>query len=206
MPAKKKQNYSGENGAGHPKDRCQTPDYAVDPLAPFLRRYDNPIIWEPAAGEGYLVRALKEQVSGCEIVAGDITTGEDFFSYVPPKWTTLVFNPPFSTKYLWLERAYELGRPFAMLCPVETVGAESAQKLFRKISPEFIWFDKRINYKMPNAGWNSSALFPSMWITVGLNIGRENTWAQINYRPQPEAVDQPYPKPEYEQISFLMEA
>lgn len=161
-------------------DACQTPAYAIDPLLPYLDR--SWTIWEPAAGEGLLVDALSD--SNFEMIIGsDILTGSNFFEFEPDQeWDCIVTNPPFSLKYRWMERCYQLGKPFALLLPVETLGAKTAQEMFREHGIEVIFMDKRINFKMPNKGWDGGgAQFPVAWFTWGLNIGSQMTFARLNH-------------------------
>lgn len=159
-------------------DACQTPAYAIDPLLPYLAREWT--VWEPAAGEGLLVDALYD--SNMEaVIASDILTGENFFEFDPHGWDCIVTNPPFSLKYRWMERCYQLGKPFALLLPVETLGAKTAHEMFREYGLEVIFMDKRVNFKMPNKGWDGGgAQFPVMWLTWGLNIGSQMTFARLN--------------------------
>lgn len=156
-------------------DACQTPAYAIDPLLPYLPEGWN--IWEPAEGEGLLVEALYD--SGFHVIPGDILTGKNFFDYEPDQWDCLITNPPFSIKYQWIGRCYQLGKPFALLLPVETLGAMSAQVPFEEFGIEVIFVRPRINFKMPNKGWDSSAQFPTAWFTWGLNIGQQMTFAKV---------------------------
>lgn len=159
-------------------DSCQTPPVALDPLLPYLNV--DWTIWECAAGERFLVNALHD--SGFQsLTASDMLTGENFFDYTPAQWDCIVTNPPYTLKYRWLERCYQLGKPFALLLPVETLGAKTAQEFFRNCGLEVIFLDKRINFKMPNKGWEgSSAQFPVAWFTYGLNIGQQMTFARVN--------------------------
>jgi hypothetical protein len=159
-----------------PRDRCQTPTYALDPLFRYLP--PTWTIWEPAAGEGLLVAAL--HAGGFEdVITGDILSGQDFFTYQPERWDCIVTNPPFSEKYKWLERCYQLGKPFALLMPLETLGAASAQKYFEDCGVEIVLFDKRIDYKMPSKGWGGSSQFASAWFTSGFGLGRELNYGHI---------------------------
>lgn len=161
-------------------DACQTPPYAVDPLIPYLDR--SKTIWEPASGEGLLVGALRD--SSFEVVTSDIINGQNFFDYEPmEQWDCIVTNPPYTLKYRWLERCYALGKPFALLLPVETLGAKTAQAMFKVYGLELILLDQRINFKMPNIGFEgSSAQFPVAWFTWGLNIGKELIFAEVKRR------------------------
>jgi hypothetical protein len=159
-------------------DACQTPAYAIDPLLPYLNR--DWTIWEPARGEGLLVDALYDG-SFYTVLVSDLLTGQNFFEYEPAEqWDCLVTNPPYSIKYRWLERCYQLGKPFALLLPVETLGAKSAQIFFRTAGIEVIFLDRRVNFKMPNIGWQGSAAqFPVAWFTYGLKIGQQMTFAEL---------------------------
>jgi hypothetical protein len=140
-------------------DNCYTPDYALDPLLPFLP-IEN-IIWECAVGEGHLHRALLEE--GYGTLGTGLTTGQDFFTYTPRSWDMIVTNPPFSLKYQWIERCYDLGKPFALLLPLETLGACTSQAMFEEYGIEVLLLNKRVNFYMPNKGWDSAAQFPVAW-------------------------------------------
>lgn len=177
-PMKPKSNQAGDIYTPQGYDACQTPPEALDPLLPYLSQEWT--IWECAAGERLLVEALHD--SGFQsLTASDILTGENFFEYTPLHWDCIVTNPPYSIKYQWLERCYALGKPFALLLPVETLGAKTAQEFFRKCGVEVIFMDRRINFKMPNKGWEgSSAQFPTAWFTYGLNIGQGMTFARLD--------------------------
>lgn len=160
MAKKNSRNQAVEPHKSDPRDRCYTPAYALDPLLPYLPA--GATVWEPAAGEGHLVRAL--EAAGREVYASEIQRGENFFTHTPPvAWDIQVTNPPYSSKYQWIERSYRLGQPWALLLPLETLGAWSAQRLFRKYGVEVLLLNKRVNYYMPVKGALGSANFPSAW-------------------------------------------
>lgn len=99
----------------------------------------------------------------------DILTGQNFFEYEPARWNILITNPPYSIKYQWLERCCQLGKPFALLVPVETIGAKAAQTLGREYGLEMLLLDCRVDFKMPAAGWTGKgAQFPVMWLCSGM--------------------------------------
>lgn len=156
---KPKTNYSAKTSPQ--KDNCQTPPYAVDWLIDH-QRIAGPV-WEPAPGEGLLARRLRER--GIETIA----TQSDFFTTTPPRtgvpltmrW--LITNPPFSLKYPWLERCYEIGMPFALLMPSDVLFAQRAQNLFNKHGIYVRIPNRRINFKMPDKGWQSSAQMSTSW-------------------------------------------
>jgi hypothetical protein len=168
---KPKINRAGDTKRSSGFDRCNTPAYALDPLLPYLVRF--PVIWEPAAGTGNIMRAIAPPVSG--VIASDIhgdyaKPPRNFFDWQPPIFNAIVTNPPYSIKFDWLKRCYELGRPFALLVPVETIGAQKAQRLMEKHGVELLLLNRRVNFEMPNKGlesadgWKSSAQFPVLWL------------------------------------------
>lgn len=174
MTARKpKVNRTGGIDQSVPFDRCQTPAYALDPLLSYLK--PGWTIWEPAAGEGNLVRAL--QSHGFNVIASDLLTdcigdgvigGRNFFTWQPPHFDAIVTNPPYTVKFDWYRRIYDLGKPFALLLPVETLGAHQAQMLYRRHGHEQMLLNKRVNFKMPHKGWQSgewrsTAWFPTFW-------------------------------------------
>lgn len=175
-----------------PKDSCQTPPYAVQVLVPYLPVPS--VIWEPAAGEGYIVDTLKR--NGFRVISGDIKQGQDYFLYEPVEYDIQVTNPPWNQyeKYPWIRRAYQLGKPFALLMQTDTLGVQEAIVEFARYGIEVIQPMGRIFYKMPVKGWDSNAQMPSAWFTYGLKIGQSLTFADMkkyvptDIPPLPEAA------------------
>lgn len=163
---KPKTNRATDMHASQPMDRCYTPPYALDPLLPYLR--PDWRVWESAAGGGHLYGALAQHVAG--VIGTDIhgphaEPPRDFFTYQPPAFDAIVTNPPYSIKFKWLERCYQLGKPFALLVPVETIGAQSAQKLMEVHGAELLLLNRRVNFIMPRAGLSGGgAQFPVLWL------------------------------------------
>lgn len=156
-----------------PMDNCQTPPYAIEPLMDWLSVSD--VIWECAAGDGILARALRSK--GFRVMSSDIDPAGKYMGcvidfleqdlHVP--YDVIVTNPPFSLKYEWIERCYELDKPFALLLPVETQGAYAAQRLFNKHGITTLYMSPRVDFKMPKAGWlGSGAQMPTAWFLGGL--------------------------------------
>jgi len=135
----------------------QTPEYAIEPLIPFLKK--DWIIWECACGKGNLVNALKKR--GFRVIGTDILDGRDFLKWQPSEFDCIVTNPPYSLRYQFIKRAYELGKPWAMLMTLTTLEGKR-QKLFRKYGIELLLLDKRVNFETPS-GRGSGAWFPVAW-------------------------------------------
>ena len=171
-------------------DLCQTPSYALEPLIPHLKRAKFRRIWECASGEMYLANALADH--GFDVIATDILYDDrvklegftfDFFEYeTSNKYDVIVTNPPYSMKPEWVERCYELGKPWALLMPVEFLGTVKGGEMFNKHRLQVIFMYPRINFKMPNKGWDSTAQFPTAWFTWGLNLPRDMMFVRIKRR------------------------
>lgn len=182
---KPKQNQKAESGAGY--DCCYTPWHGVAPLFPYLAPGTR--VWEPACGNGMMANALIEH--GCGVHQTDWTTGHDFFTYAPEPDTydVIVTNPPYSLKREWMRRCYELGKPWALLVPFETLSTGGALAMYRQYGWEELRLMQRVNFHMPDTGFhNNGAQFPVVWLC----------WHLL---PAPIIVaDVPPPRPEHRLI------
>jgi hypothetical protein len=164
---------------GH-SSSMQTPDYALDPLVPFLKHKEW-MYWDCACGKGNIVRGMINR--GFKCVGSDINIGEDYLDIFNSNCfmsenhiICTVTNPPYNIKDKFLERAFDLEMPFAFLLPIESLGGAKRQAMYRKYGLEVILFPFRVNFETPNNG--SSAWFPVAWFCHGLNIGRDLTFVE----------------------------
>lgn len=183
MPTKPKTNYAAPDDEIAAKDRFQTPDYALDPLLPYLSTFHT--VWESACGDGLLVNHL--QNAGFDVIATDLAIGINYFATDRSDYDIEITNVPFSRKYQWLRRACERDKPFALLMPSDVLFAgKMCQPLIKQYNLEFLVPNKRINFKTPNKGWDSSAQMHTSWVTRGLNIGQLITFVEIEVKSQCE--------------------
>lgn len=165
-------------------DNCQTPPYALEPLFPFLKNR-NWNIWDCCSGKGTIVKALKKE--GLVSFGTDISNGKIYDFFFPgvrmliPDWHCIITNPPYSIKYNWIEQCYKLKNPFALLMPVETLGAKKAQVLFEYYGIQIIFLRPRVDFYMPDKGYSGGgAQFPTAWFTWKLNLPKEMNYAILN--------------------------
>lgn len=153
-----------KNGKPSKSDQCQTPDYGTDTILPHLSTKWR--VWEMACGEGYMVRRLEKL--GFDVFGSD--TEFDSLVNSPEVFDCIVTNPPYSLKKQFMQRCLELGKPFALLMPLETLGTKWCHEIYRdRPHMGVVLLDKRINFKMPNKGWDGGgAQFPVAWFTYGL--------------------------------------
>lgn len=145
-------------------DFIQTPPEAIRPLLVYIPK--DWVIWECAAGAGRLAKEMK--VQGYDVAASDIQAGVDFLSYEWSYYNCIITNPPYSLKDKFLQRCYDLGKPFALLLPLTALGSQKRQKLFREHGIQIIMLGKRVNF---DTGTGKKACwFESAWFCWGLDL------------------------------------
>ena len=68
----------------------------------------------------------------------------------------------------FLERCYEIGKPFALLLPLTALEGIARQELYKKYGLELILLPKRIDFTGKKAPW-----FAVAWFTYGFNLPKE---------------------------------
>ncbi len=84
-------------------------------------------------------------MGGYEVQKSHIDDGQDFFAYEPEDYDVIVSNPPFNIKDKILDRLYDLGKPFAILLPMNSLQGKSRYKYFKQ-GIQLLTFDQRIGY------------------------------------------------------------
>lgn len=151
----------GGNGNRRPGDFYPTPKECVFALADFLDLPKNTAIWDPACGDGAIVKALIE--IGYESTYGtDILTGHDFLQEERlPKWTNwIITNPPFSLAEKFIKHAHDLGFPFAYLLKIQYFNSAKRKPLFDEIRPHYIL---PLTWR-PDFTGQGNSLMDMMWV------------------------------------------
>jgi len=156
---------------GRPNE-FQTNPIALRPLMPYLNK--SWTIWECACGEQGLSIALDQY--GYTVIATDILDrysrypidflGED----APRPFDCIVTNPPFSLKDKFIARCYELGKPWAMLLPINALGGQKRQDMYRKHGLQLLMLGRRVMFKTPVKQEYLPAWQEHAWFTWGLNL------------------------------------
>ena len=148
-----------------------TPPEAVRYITPHIRKEWR--VWECAdANEGNIVQTLRED--GYDVVGTDILNGFDFLSPLmpTPEFDCIVTNPPYSIKDEWLQRCYDLGKPFALLLPITALGEQERVKMYKQNGIQLLLPPSRINFGTPS-GEGSGSWFYAAWFCHGLNFPKE---------------------------------
>lgn len=126
-------------------DEMYTPKYAVQPLLKYLDK--NKVIWCPFDTEdSQFVKVFND--NGYKVIYSHIWEDKDFFKYQPDNYDIIISNPPFSLKDQVIARLYELGKPFMILLPLNSLQGQKRYEYFSKSGGgiQLLSFDKRINY------------------------------------------------------------
>lgn len=98
-------------------DEKYTPARGVEIILPHIQHLKNKIIWCPFdKAHSEFVQVLRR--NGFSVVHSHIDDGQDFFTYEPEHWDAIISNPPYKGKRKFWERCLQLGKPFALLLPV----------------------------------------------------------------------------------------
>jgi len=161
-------------------DELYTPIEAIEPLVEYISK--DKIIWEPTDfGESQITRLFKS--CGNEVVTSHMKDGQNFFNYQPEKFDIIITNPPYSCKTKFIERCYDLGKPFALLLPLTALEGIDRSLLYRKYGIEVLVLDKRINFMSGkknvwfNTSWFCKGILPDKLVfkSVGksVNVNRK---------------------------------
>lgn len=149
-------------------DEWFTPIEAVESILQHLPW--GSIVWCPFdKEESNFVKVLRE--NGYIVECSHIDNkDEDFFNYEPFEWDIIVSNPPYSIRNDILKRAFDFGKPFALL--MNTNGLFDSQTrwdLFNNNDFSLFYIKGRVNYmKEYGKKEKSSPPFQSAYITSGL--------------------------------------
>lgn len=133
-----------KSGRTKESDECLTPRYVVEPIIKYLKYKNFKKIWCPFDLEHSLyVRMLKK--NGFDVIHTHILSGGNFFEIDETSFDfdCIVSNPPFTLKDEILKRLYEIGKPFAILLPIQSLQSEKRTELFIKNGLELLSFNRR---------------------------------------------------------------
>jgi hypothetical protein len=117
-------------------------------------------IWEPAAGDGAMVRPLKQ--AGFEVAASDIAdygllgceTGVDYLVATPPRGVRgVITNPPYRLAMPFARKAIGEVPYVALLLRTNFLESVARLSFFRRHPPARLWLSSRRLPMMHRLGW-----------------------------------------------------
>ena len=168
---------------GH-SDEMQTPEVAIKPLLPYIKKRWT--IWECAWGGGSLAKHFKKE--GFEVIGSKDIDFLDEKHKPTSNFNCIITNPPYSKKEEFLQRCYELGKPFALLMPLTALEGIKRGALYSKYGIQLIVPNRRINFITPS-GRGSGAWFQTAWFCWGLNLPEQINFVEINYQKRIKEIE-----------------
>jgi hypothetical protein len=153
-------------------DECYTPFDAVVPLIKHLPEWVK-IVWCPCdKPESQIVKALND--SGRRAIATHIDDGFDFLKVAPSdpsSYDMIITNIPYSCKEKMIERCIQLGKPWALLLPLDSLCGNRRYNLYSQADVGCITLHKRLDFTGKKKNW-----FYNAWVCSWPEI--KNKWIQ----------------------------
>ncbi len=142
---------AGDGNRRQPNDFYPTPLEVIAALLAVEQFHG--LTWEPAEGDGRIVRELRQ--AGCEVFGSDVTTGTDFLA-TTKEVDNVVTNPPWGQKTKFIRHAKECAsRKVAMLLPLSALSGVARRPLFEDAAfplRTVYVFVKRLNFDPKGKG------------------------------------------------------
>jgi len=145
-------------------DERYTPVDALDIVRPFIPKWVNKI-WEPTA----TTKNITNYFSDYDIVG---TTSN--FLTTDIDCDIIITNPPYSIKDKFLERAYDIGKPFMFLLPITALEGKKRNELFSKNGIQLILPNYRFNFIEGSGG----AWFQTSWFCWKCELEKDLNFVQ----------------------------
>ena len=117
----------------------------IMPSIPYLNLYQKIRLYGVPLTKSGLPFIKHSRGGGYNVVRSSLADGQDFFAYEPDKWDIMISNPPFSKKVQVMKRAFELGKPFALILPANSIQHQKLHKIFNN-DIQMLAFDARIGF------------------------------------------------------------
>lgn len=129
-----------KTGNNESSDECYTPTVAVRPLLEQLNK--NLTYYEATSGmSSNIVEFMR--LKGFKVISSD---GLDFLKDDLPEFDAVITNPPYSKKDKFIEKCYEIGKPFALLLPVSSIQGKKRGSMFKYKGIELMVLNSRVDF------------------------------------------------------------
>ena len=157
------------NMTGHTKnasDNYETPPALLDLVLDRLPK--RLTIWDPFWLNGSSGTYMRSK--GFKV----IHENKDFFTYTPDHYNIIVSNPPYSKRKNIFKRLKELGKPWAMLVPLNTLANKYLHDHFTDIK---VILPKTRTGFIKNGRQLDKPNFEICWLLYKIKLGRSITYA-----------------------------
>lgn len=155
-------------------DECYTPYAACAPLIKHLPSWVE-TVWCPCdKSESQIVKALID--AGYKVYASHIDDGYDFLSFkknMPglSMIDMIITNPPYSSKDSFIKQCIDLGKPWALLLPLDSLCGNGRYEQYARTDIGCITLHKRLDFTGKGRNW-----FYNAWVCSWPEM--KNKWIQ----------------------------
>ena len=153
-------------------DNLYTQEEAIKFLCDNIKLSNIKLVWECASGNNNISNYLNK--IGINVISTDIEQEIDFLES-DYNCDMIITNPPYSLKNKFLKRAFDLGKPFAMLLPLTTLESSVRNDLFR---------DKKIQVLIPNKRFDftgkKNCWFATAWFCWKMGFPEQLNFRKVN--------------------------
>lgn len=118
-----------------PQDLFENKPEVANALIMKLKSLDfnfaGTIMFEPCTGNGAISKIFEAE--GCQVICRDLHTlpnKHDFLTEeLPEDFGIIVTNPPYCLKYQFLSKCIKIGKPFALLLPLDMIATKKWAKI-----------------------------------------------------------------------------
>jgi len=153
-------------------DDLDTNKEAIKFLCDNLDLRNIKIIWECANGNSKISNYLNNL--GIKVIKTDLKKGIDFLEN-DFNCDCIISNPPYSLKNKFLERAFELNKPFAFLLPLTTLESNFRNNLFKDKNIQVLIPNKRFDFTGKKNCW-----FATAWFCWKMNLPNQLNFIKVN--------------------------
>ena len=143
-------------------DNYETQQEAFDLLFKYIKIEKDKKVWAPF----YCNNLIKSYTFPFEL----IHTKSDFFE-TNIEFDYIIDNPPYSVKEKVIRRCVELGNPFCLLLPIDTLERQYISTLFKDENFTIIIPKKR--WRFINQGSKVTMPFKTCFFCVGFNLNKQ---------------------------------
>jgi hypothetical protein len=171
-------------------DDYETPEDVTARLMKLVK-FRGPF-FEPCAGSGRIVRAIKAAIPGAKVATADIKTGQNFLERTKPFAGDIITNPPYRDGLAdaMVNHALKIadGRVAMLMEAKFAFGAKRTDSLYMNNPPEFeIVIPDRIYFHVGSGAPIDSQFFNHVWLVWperkrrGPNVRTVKLWAPAGF-------------------------
>ena len=164
---------NGENSIWHvssKKNDYVTPLESWELLIDNIRNVDGITFWLPFYHDGSIKKKISKRFN-----LKVIHKNKDFFNYEPKSYDVIADNPPFVNKFDVLRRCKQIGKPFALLIPMETLERHYIGEMFKNDNRLQVIIPKK-RYEFDSSYFNSKGRVPfkTVWFCCNMDLKSTN--------------------------------